>query len=139
VDAFVVFAARRSDVAFAALPLADTIALGLGSDIVSVLPAADLRHASEWQLDVEYFRAYSGPFSALGSLVHADPYQVTIGEHNHCASPPMPPPTGYETYTQISIQPRDATYDSCLMWGTVDFFVNDDGEVEAITLDMWEP
>jgi len=139
VDSFVMFAARPSDSTFGGLPLADAVALGLGSDIVKEVRAEDLRSPSVWTLDVEDFRAYVGPFSALGMLVHAQPYQITVGEHDHCASPPMPLPDGYEDRLQISIQPRDGSYDSCLMWGTVDFFVNDNDEVEAITMDLWEP
>jgi len=28
---------------------------------------------------------------------------------------------------------------SCLDWFTIDFFVDNDGMVAAITLDLWEP
>ncbi len=138
-DTFVRFAARPSDATFADLPLADTVALGLGSEIVKEVRRAVLRSPGAWSLDVADFRAYVGPFSALDMLVHADPYQVTVGEHDHCAAPPVPVPDGFEDHVQISLQPRDGTYDSCLMWSTVDFFVNEAGEVDAITMDMWEP
>lgn len=138
-DAFVEFGIRPSDRTFAALPLADTVALGLGPDIVTEVAAATLRNPATWELDVEYFRAYVGTFSAFNRLAWTDTYVVTVGLHNHCASPPMPAPEGYTDMARISIQPDPDAIDSCLMWGTVDFFVNADGEVAAITLDLWEP
>jgi hypothetical protein len=139
IDAFVEFAARPSDTTFAALPLAETVALGLGSEIISVVAKSTLRDAGTWELDLEHFRAAVGPFSAFPRLARMGDYQVIVGPHNHCASPPLPAPAGYEDLTRISIQPADGSIDSCLMWTTVDFFVSPDGEVAAITHDFWEP
>lgn len=139
VDAFVRFASRPSDANFASLPLADEVALGMGPMIQTVVGADELRRPSAWQLPDEEYGGYVGPFSALDMLVHADPYQVTIGPHDRCVDTPTPTPSGFEGHSQISTQPRDGTYDSCLMWGTVDFFINDAGDVEAITMDLWGP
>lgn len=139
VDAFVEFAVRPSDDAFAALPLADEVALGLGSQILKVVTGSTLRSADVWKLDQEYFRAATGPFSALGSLESRGDYQVTVGSHDHCASPPMPLPEGFGHLNQISVQPAEGSIDSCLQWSTVDFFVTADGKVVAITKDFWEP
>ncbi len=50
----------------------------------------------------------------------------------------MPAPEGFEDHARISVQPDPDTIDSCLRWFTVDFFVAG-GEVEAITMDLWEP
>lgn len=139
VDRFVEFASRPSDEAFAVLPLAETVALGLGPTILASVLKGELRQPATWDLDMEYFRAYVGPFSAFEELARKGDYQVTEGPHNHCASPPVPAPVGYEELTRIGVQPADGSIDSCLMWSTVDFFVNGDGVVEAITYDLWEP
>ncbi len=139
VDAFVAFAQRPSDASFAELPLADVVELGLGSETVIATPASSLRDVSTWELDVEFFRSYEGPFSALEMLEGLGVYDVTVGPHPHCASPPIPPPSGLEDLTRVSVQPRLGLASSCLMWGTVDLFVTADGVVEAIALDLWEP
>jgi hypothetical protein len=99
----------------------------------------DLRSPIAWEIDVELFRAYVGPFSALMLLEQADDYAVRVGPHPHCASPPQPSPVGLEDHTRTSIQPSDDSLDSCLDWWTVDFFVGPSGSVDAITMDLWEP
>jgi hypothetical protein len=139
VDAFVRFALDPTDVTFADLPLADTVDLGLGPTIMKAVPARDLRQKQAWVLEADYFRAYSGPFSVFDALRLFDVYDVTTGEHAHCASPPVPPPEQFEDMERISVQPRLGLHSSCLMWRTVDFFVLPTGEVAAITLDIWEP
>lgn len=139
VDAFVAFAKGPGDDTFAALPLADHVAFGLGPEILATTPASRLRQPSAWELDAEGFRAYVGPFSALDLLGPLGAYDVTLGPHPHCASPPMPPPEGMEDLERISVQPRLGFEDSCLAWFSVDFFVAPDGRVQAITLDLWEP
>lgn len=139
VDAFVDFAHDPTNSTFAGLPLAEEVDLGLGPTIIRTVPASQLRQPEAWQLEVEYFRASSGPFSAFNALGRSDIYDTTIGDHPHCASPPVPPPDGYEDLDRISVQPHLGLQDSCLMWGTVDFFLQSNGDVAAITLDMWEP
>lgn len=139
VDAFMDFARKPGDDSFAALPLSDLVELGLGPQIITAASALKLRQPSEWVLDVDEFRAYAGPFSALEPLQTLGVYDVTIGQHPHCASEAMPPPDGLETMTRISVQPRLGFQSSCLMWFSVDFFVTPDGFVKAITLDIWEP
>jgi hypothetical protein len=37
----------------------------------------------------------------------------------------------------VSIQPTNTT--SCLEWSTVDLFIDTDGNIAAITLDLFEP
>lgn len=139
VDAFATFARNPGNDTFAELSLADEVALGLGPQIIAVVDAADLSRPDTWVLDMEAFRAYVGPFSALDLLAGWAVYEVTVGPHNHCASPPMPAPDGLEDLERVSVQPRLGLGDSCLAWGTVDFLVDPDGNVAAITLDMWEP
>lgn len=139
VEAFVQFAREPSDSTFGELPLDDTVDLGLGPTIIKTIGSTELRQPEAWQLDLDLFRAYTGPFSAFDSLNRLDSYETTVGEHPHCASPPVPPAEGYEALDRISVQPRLGPQDSCLMWSTVDFFLLPSGDVAAITLDMWEP
>jgi hypothetical protein len=139
VEAFVKFARDPSDGTFGELSLAETVDLGLGPTIIKTIEGTELREPEVWRLDLDNFRAHTGPFSAFDSMTRLDTYETTVGEHSHCASPPVPPAEGYEGLGRISVQPRLGPQDSCLMWSTVDFFLLPNGDVAAITLDMWEP
>jgi hypothetical protein len=139
VEAFVEFANSPSAETFSSLPLADSLALGLGPQIIRSVDKNHLQDREAWVIDVAEFRAYTGPFSSLDVLGSLDQYTVQVGEHSHCAGPPQPPPDGLEDNRRISVQPSDDSMDSCLMWTTVDFFVGPSGLVEAITMDVWEP
>ena len=136
---FVEFAKSPGAETFSNLPLADSVALGLGPQIIRSVDGGQLRDPETWELDVAEFRAYTGPFSSLDLLDSLDQYTVQVGEHSHCAGPPQPPPDGLEDYRRVSVQPSDDSMDSCLEWTTVDFFVTPSGLVEAITMDVWEP
>lgn len=52
---------------------------------------------------------------------------------------PQPPPSGLQDLRRVSVQPPEQSIESCLEWSTVDFFVDEDGLVVAITVDLWEP
>lgn len=122
-----------------ALRLADTVLLGLGDHTLVERTAAELVDRKAWQLDAEDFRARVGPFSALDLLARSSSGRVLVGRHNHCASPPTPVPDELRDAHQFSAQPLETEIDSCLQWWTVDVFVDDDGRVIGITLDLWEP
>ncbi len=135
VDAFLAFAEAPGTDTVTALPLAADVALGLGPDIVTTRNAADLVGPGAWTIDREEFRAWAGPFSALD--LAAPPITITVGTHARCAAPPEPAPEGFADLRRISIQPTTAT--SCLEWWTVDFFLDDNGDIAAVTLDLFEP
>lgn len=135
VAAFKTFAASPDQILVSAVPFAADVALGLGPDIVKTVSADTLGDPDTWTLDREIFRAYTGPFSAL-NLVE-EPLEITIGAHPHCASPPVAPPVGFETNRRVSIQPESV--DSCLTWWTVDFFLDGNGDIGAVTMDLYEP
>lgn len=123
--------------ALAEVPLASEVRLGLGDALVLTRSAADLRQPAAWRIDEEAFRGYVGPFSALKLLVRDVDLTVTVGQHPHCASGPVPPPAELTGLRRVSLQPRAP--DGCLNWWTVDAFVTDAGAIEGITLDRWEP
>lgn len=139
VDAFVEFSKNPSAEAFSNLPLAENVSLGLGPEIVRSVNGESLQDPQSWMIDVAEFRAYAGPFSPLDLLSTLDDYTVQVGEHSHCAGPPQPPPNGLDDHKRVSVQPSDGSIDSCLDWMTVDLFVGQSGQVEAITMDLWEP
>lgn len=139
VDAFVGFAKDPGTQTFSGLPLADSVSLGLGPQIVRSVAGESLKDPGAWAIDVAEYRAYTGPFSPLELLRSFDDYIVQVGEHSHCAGPPQPPPNGLDDHRRVSVQPPAESIDSCLMWATVDFFVGQSGQVEAITMDLWEP
>lgn len=148
---FVEFATHPSEHAAAALPFAPVVRLGLGRDLLTTVRGNDISDAANWVLDVEYFRATSGPFNALRPVKmtvneertepggNGSPFKVSVGEHPHCASPPMAPPDGLQTLRRVSLQPADDTIDTCLRWFSVDLFLNQERRVVAVTLDIWEP
>jgi hypothetical protein len=127
----------RGDGDLAAVPFAGEVQLGLAEMLLVTRTPAELADPASWVVDLEPFRARTGPFSALELLAEQRPHVVMVGPHNHCASPPVPAPDGYEGYRRVSVHPADAT--SCLEWFTVDLFLDDDGAIVAITLDLYEP
>ena len=131
------FATAPGTANFAAVPFADEVALGLGPDLIRSTDPRDLADPAAWVMDVDLFRARAGTASALDLLAEERPRRVVTGDHLHCASPPVAAPIGLEGLTRISTQPTDAT--SCLEWFSVDVFVNEAGEIVAITLDLYEP
>ena len=133
--AFEVFASDPTELTFAEVPFADEVSLGLGETIEGVFARSELTKRATWTIERDEFRAYAGPFSVLGLIGH--PYDLTVGEHDRCVAEPVPAPTGFENHRRISIQPSDAT--SCLEWSSIDLFVNGDGEIEAVTLDLYGP
>lgn len=147
----VAFAVDPSPEQAARLPFAAQVRLGLGSDLVVIKDRSALGDDSEWLLHQTYFRAYVGPFSALRVLRHQvddagtaaigvdGAFEVTTGPYPHCASPSASAPVGFDEHLRVSVRPATSTYDSCLLWFAVDLFVDDDGAIAAVTLDLWEP
>jgi len=97
-----------------------------------------LRQPGAWLLNLDLFRARAGTSSALELIAAEDGrLRVTQGPHPHCASPPVSPPPQDATLDRVVVQPRAP--DSCLAWWTVDAYVDDEGKIRAVTLDLWEP
>jgi hypothetical protein len=137
-SALVDFARRPTPAAWRSVPLADEVRLGLADHLMVRRSARQLREPQAWVLRTpKLFRAYVGPFSALQPLAERRPVRFTVGPHRHCVSPPVPPPRAVASLTRISVQP--ASIESCLQWFSVDAFVTVEGELSAITLDLWEP
>lgn len=148
---FVTFARQPSRNNASRLPLSGVVALGLGPTINGSLARSAAANPAAWVLRAKYFRAHTGPFNALRLLqAHAararsdsvgdlGAFDVSLGAHPHCVSPPVPAPEEFEGYRRVSVQPSDESIASCLSWFTVDLFVDDDGRIAAVTLDLWEP
>lgn len=134
-DAFVAFAAAPTEATHAELPLAETVALGLGAETLVTAASDQLADPAFWMLERDEFRGWSGPFSALE--FSEAPVVQTIGAHARCVAPPEPAPAGFESYRRLSLQPADA--DGCLEWWTIDFFLDAQGEIGAVTLDLFAP
>ena len=132
------FAKSPTSDSAAEVPFSPVVALGLGDEVIKQLPRSRLVDARSWRLDVEYFRAYVGPFSALDPLADSNgSYRLSIGPHPSCVGPPVPAPRQLAGLRQISAQPRSTS--SCLEWWSVDVFVDEDGVVRGVTLDLYEP
>lgn len=125
---------------------AEGVWLGLSDELIVRRTAAELGDPSAWRLNRGEFRARVGPFSAVELLAdwdlgsgapHVRQVVAAIGEHTHCASPPVPHPAPMAAMRRLSIQPFQPA--SCLTWWTVDLFIGPEGAIEAITLDLYEP
>ena len=138
IDALVAFARAPSDETWDELPLGSSVALGLGDDVRARRSSRALREPSAWELSVDRFRGRAGSASALALIASEDGKLRTIrGPHRHCAAASVPPPAEVAELTRIAVQPQDP--DGCLDWWTVDAFVDEDGAIRAVTLDLWEP
>ena len=151
-DDFVAFATDPSDETWASVPFADRVQLGLGERLLETHTAHELRDPVAWFLDVDHFRGRvgrPGMFSSLAVLRPMIVFQTTDppvrvngleygeGSHRRCASPPRPPPRAVLGLRRLSIQPQEPA--SCLRWFAVDVFVDESGDIRAVTLDLWEP
>jgi len=137
-DALIAFARAPSDATWAAVPLAESVDLGLADVFYLRLSARQLRNPRAWTLSVDGFRGRAGSASAVALIAAEDGrLRVTRGPHRHCAAPPEPEPPQVTPLERVVVQPRDA--DGCLDWWTVDAFVDDEGKIRAVTLDLWEP
>lgn len=125
-----------------AVPLAADVALGLADEVLVLRDSEQLTDPSEWILGAPAFRGYAGPFSALDLLARwaeapIPELQVTVGPHEHCAAGPVDSPADYADLRRVSVQP--VRIDGCLSWWTVDLFLSADGQIRAVTMDLWEP
>lgn len=137
-NALVAFARQPSDETWASVPLADRVKLGLGDRLLRTRSAEALRDPAAWRLDVDLFRGGVGPFSSLDVLAsHEGPLEQREGTYRRCASPSRAPPRQLSRLHRLSIQPRERA--SCLRWFAVDVFVDESGDIRAVTLDRWEP
>jgi hypothetical protein len=137
-DELVTFAREPSGEAWASVPFADRVQLGLGDRLLETRSAHALRDPAAWMLDVDHFRGGVGPFSSLEVLApNEGSLQYGEGSHRRCASPSRPPPRAVLGLRRLSIQPREPA--SCLRWFAVDVFVDESGDIRAVTLDLWEP
>lgn len=128
------------------LPFADDVALGLAGQVMEHRTSSELLSPDAWILHAETFRGRVGPFSAMETLAEWNvsaagilirEAQVTVGPHEHCASPPIPPPDDLAGLRRISVQPVGEI--ACPMWWTVDLFLAGDGRIAGVTLDFYEP
>ncbi len=116
----------------------DEVSLTLGGSVHAVVRTpAELADSAAWRLDPDaFFRARTGPFSALEALAAAETVDVSVGAHNHCAAPPMPLPA-VQSVRHVAVVPTGI--DSCIDWFSVDILFDDAGRVVAVNLDIWEP
>lgn len=139
VDALIAFARTQSATSFEAIPFAPSVALGLADRIDVTRARDDLQRSDAWVvMPAGPWRGRNpGPFTALDLLAKNGAIAISVGPHPHCASPPVPAPAGFAGHRRVSVQP--VQIDTCILWWTVDLFVSGAGQIEAVTLDVWEP
>lgn len=154
VDDFVAFALDPRASTLQPLPLSPQgVRIGLGEDLIKELVPDAATDPASWRINpARAFRGYVGPFSALqtirghaqgeggdSGLRKSGDMTVSVGPHPHCASPPVPAPSGLADARRVSVQPTDDSITSCLAWFSVDFFLDSNRDIVAVTLDLWEP
>lgn len=116
-------------------PPAPEVSLGLGYQIIRRYDGEG--HPRSWRLPGP-FAGRTGPFSVLDVVAGSDgTYRLLVGRHPRCVGPPIAPSPELTGLRQLSIQPR--SWETCLQWWSVDLFINDVGQIQAITLDYWDP
>ncbi|MEM7288284.1 MAG: META domain-containing protein [Actinomycetota bacterium] len=120
--------------------LAPTVDRWLGPQLLfPPLPREDAGAPASWVLDDGGlgFEGYAGPFSVVDTLVNAGEVEIIVGPHDHCAGQPRQYSDTLQGLRQLSIQPTGI--DSCIAWFSIDVFVNEAGEIEAVMLDLFGP
>lgn len=113
------------------------VELYLGAQHIRTPTPDELRDPDGWVLPVELFAGYSGPFSALEQLGATERLALAAGAQPHCASPPRPSPPEIADLDRYALTPTEI--DSCLQWFVVNLYVDDEGRLQAVQLDLWEP
>jgi len=126
----------RGDIDAGEVAFAATVAISLGTDHTATVSDADDPDA--WVIGAEEWNGYAGPFDVLGPLRREGGITITaVGPQPHCAGPPLETPESFTTMRRLSIQP--AGISSCLEWYAIDVFLDDDGRIGGVMLDLWEP
>ncbi|MDH4277253.1 MAG: Gmad2 immunoglobulin-like domain-containing protein [Acidimicrobiia bacterium] len=116
--------------------LADEVTLGLGLSHQETFTRSELANRNNWEIDVDEFEGFAGPFDILQPLVDGQ-VSFSSGSIPHCAGPPLDWPTEWDALSQVNIEPVGA--DSCIQWYAVNLFRNNNGEIEVIVLDLFGP
>lgn len=143
---FVAFALEPSPALLADVPFAPEVQLGLRDAIDKTVPRAKLADKASWRIDREEFAAMVGPFDATATLrqfagIHTeiDPFTIGVGDYPHCNNRQTFRAPEVAGLARVTIQPRDGMIDSCISWFSVDLFVDNGGEIAAVTMDHGEP
>ena len=131
------FAREPSPERFARVRFAEEVALGLGGTAEKTVGRGELADRAVWVLDRTSYGGVDGPFSALDTLRTGGDATVVAGPHNHCAGVPTKFPAPYSGMRQVS--GHRTTRDSCIGWWSVELFVDADGRIAGVFLDLWEP
>ena len=138
IEALIAFAREPSEETWSDVPLASHVDLRRGEEVRARRSAEALRDPDAWTLSIHLFRARAGATSALELIAREEgELRTSFGPHRHCVSPPVPPPPQAAGLERVSVQPR--AIESCLQWWTVDAFLDGDGRIRAVTLDLYEP
>ncbi len=124
----------RGEISASDLPFTDAVEISLGTDHLATV--TDPGDPSSWLIDTAEWNGYAGPFDVLGPLRSEAGITTTlVGPQPHCAGPPLDTP--WPSVRRLSIQPTGTT--SCLEWYAIDVFLDGDGAITRLMLDLWEP
>lgn len=123
---------------FSGLSFANEVTLGLNTVEQVTVDAADLEAAASWVVPRDDFGGIVGPFDVLGPLRSGPAVvEVNLGPRTHCAGPPLTFGSEWSEGRHLVIEPTE--FDSCLQWFAIHVLLNANREIQAVTLDLWEP
>jgi hypothetical protein len=128
----------RGSAAYDELEFSDQVVLGLNTVASEVVGSESLADEATWFVGPDEFDGLVGPFSVLDVLGRdTGIVGVNVGPRTHCAGPPLEFGTEWDGGRHLVIEPTGI--DSCLQWYAVHVLVDTDGQISAITLDLWGP
>jgi hypothetical protein len=117
----------RDPETFEALPLADSVAVYRGAELLGTRRATELRGVDGWT-----FATASGDVALLDGLRESDWQNIGPKTVSPCLLS-SPDPAGTEGLMRVTVRRGDAP--SCAEWWAYDVYVNDTGEIAVVRLD----
>lgn len=142
--ALIEFARAPNDERFAALPLAEAVAVGLWTDLPvdqGRIPADELRDPARWDIDLAGAFGRDGTTSALSLLAEVDGYSTSSPYGDAWLECPRPSEDGTDVPDAALIQPTGmATGEmACLESFSVIVTVDDAGDITSVLVRLYEP
>lgn len=130
IEAFIQLSRSPSAATLTQVPFADTVDLGLADFVWETRRRSELANPDMWIVDWDGYLV-DVRWAPVSYRVHTEPYKFCVGEEY----PPLP---GYEDHRVVSAHTSPLVFKSCLAFSSIDLYINESGEVEAVRYNQWE-